>query len=99
MKTNNQSAKADAGKLKLSLVPTEIIYGIARVREYGNQKYADGGVDNWKTVDPAKWRDALYRHLLEDIKEPWSVDEESGLRHLEHMACNIAFLLEMSNDN
>lgn len=91
-------AKVDAGKPKLSLVPVDIIYGIAKVREYGNQKYADGGVDNWKAVDPARWRDALYRHLLEDLRDPWGVDEESGLKHLEHMACNIAFLLAMESE-
>lgn len=91
-------AKDDTGKPKLSLVPVDIIYGIAKVREYGNQKYADGGVDNWKAVDPARWRDALYRHLLEDLRDPWGVDEESGLKHLEHMACNIAFLLAMEKE-
>ena len=35
----NQKIKADEGKPKLSLVPWQIVYDIARVREYGNQKY------------------------------------------------------------
>lgn len=39
----DQSAKADAGKPKLSLVPVEIIRDIARIREYGNGKYPEGG--------------------------------------------------------
>ena len=30
---NNQKAKADAGKHRLSLVPSEIIRNIARIRE------------------------------------------------------------------
>ena len=49
------SAKADKGKLKLSLVPTQIIRDIAQVREYGCEKYHDP--DNWKSVeDKAKFK-------------------------------------------
>ena len=38
--TNDQTAKADAGKLQLSLVPTQIIKDVAEVRMYGNKKLA-----------------------------------------------------------
>ena len=38
MKQDNQTAKADEGKLQISLVPTQIIRDIAEVRMYGNQK-------------------------------------------------------------
>ena len=38
---NNQTAKADAGKPQLTLVPRKIIWAIARVRMYGNKKYGD----------------------------------------------------------
>lgn len=92
---NNQTAKRDAGKPKLSLVPTEIIKNIAVIREYGNNKYPEGGPDNWKTVEPERYRDALYRHWLAYLENPSSVDEESGLPHLWHLACNVAFLCEM----
>lgn len=90
---NDQTAKADAGKLKLSLVPTQIIRDIAEVREYGNNKYGDA--DNWKTVEPERYRDALFRHLLAYLDDPDGVDEESGIKHYKHMACNMAFLCEM----
>ena len=43
----NQSAKADAGKLDLTLVPRQIIREIAAIRMYGNQKYGDP--NNWRT--------------------------------------------------
>ena len=33
-----QRAKADAGKIRPSLVPVQIIRDIAEVREYGNRK-------------------------------------------------------------
>ena len=86
----DQTAKADEGKLQITLVPTDVIRAIARIRMYGNQKYHDP--DNWKTVEPARYRDALMRHLLAYIDDPKSKDEESGLPHLWHAACNIAFL-------
>lgn len=94
---NNQTVKADAGKLKLSLVPPQIIRDIAQVREYGNNKYPEGGPDNWKNVEKERYRDALFRHFLAYLEDPHGVDEESGIEHYKHMACNMAFLCEMEN--
>ena len=96
---DDQSAKADDGKLKLTLVPHQIIRDIARVRMYGNAKYPDGGPDNWKRVDPQRYRDALCRHLLAYLEDPHGVDEESGLPHIAHVACNVAFLCEMESED
>ena len=92
----DQSAKQDAGKLQITLVPTQIIRDIAMVRMYGNKKY--GSADNWKQVEPVRYRDALMRHLLAYIDDPESVDAESGLPHLWHAACNMAFLCEMESE-
>ena len=89
----DQTAKADEGKLRITLVPRQIIRDIAEVRMYGNKKYGDP--DNWKKVEPVRYRDALMRHLLAYLDDPESVDRESGLPHLWHAACNIAFLCEM----
>lgn len=91
----DQLIKADGGKPKLSLVPTEIIFDIARVREYGCKKYPNGGPNNWMLVEPERYRDAAFRHLLAYISDPYGVDEESGLPHLWHLACNVAFLCEI----
>lgn len=91
----SQKAKRDAGKPRLSLVPTQIIFDIAAIREYGNGKYPDGGPDNWKSVEIDRYRDAAFRHLLSYIQDPAGVDEESGLPHLWHLACNVAFLCEL----
>jgi len=90
-----QEAKADAGKARLTLAPRRIIWDIAAVREYGNRKYGDP--ENWRTVDPERYRDAAYRHWLAYLDDPQGVDEESGLPHLWHLACNIAFLCEMED--
>ena len=87
----DQSAKADKGKLELSLVNPELVKAVAEVRMYGTEKYGDS--ENWRKVEPKRYVDALYRHLLAYI-EGNEVDEESGLSHLAHMACNISFLLD-----
>lgn len=91
--THDQTAKADAGKLQITLVPRQIIRDIAEVRMYGNKKYGDP--ENWRSVRPERYRDALMRHLLAYLDDPDSADDESGLPHLWHAACNIAFLCEM----
>ena len=93
----DQSAKADCGKPKLSLVPTKILEAIARVREYGNRKYKSK--DNWKTVEIERYRDAAFRHWAQYIDDPKSRDEESGLPHLWHVACNISFLVSLEDNN
>lgn len=91
----NQEAKADQGKPRITLVPQKIIYAIAAVREYGVEKYHDP--DNWRRVEAIRYKDALCRHLMKYIADPDGVDEESGLPHLWHVACNVAFLCEMEN--
>ena len=90
---NKQEAKADAGKAQLTLVPREIIWAIAHIRRYGTEKYGDP--DNWKSVEPQRYRDAAYRHWLAYLDDPTGKDPESGFPHLWHLACNIAFLIEM----
>ena len=90
---SDQSVKADAGKPRLSLVPRAIIWDIAAIREYGNKKYHDP--ENWRQVEAQRYRDAAYRHFLSYLDDPKGMDEESGLPHLWHLACNIAFLCEM----
>lgn len=90
---NDQSIKADAGKLRLTLVPTELVRAVAAIREYGVNKYGES--ESWKRVEIQRYRDAAYRHFLAYLDNPKSVDEESGLPHLWHLACNIAFLIEL----
>ena len=89
----NQEAKADSGKAQLTLVPRQILFDVARIREYGNMKYHSP--DNWKNVEPQRYRDAMFRHMCAYLDDPSGVDEESGLPHLWHLACNVAFLCEL----
>ena len=92
----DQTAKADAGKLQLTLVPRQMIRDVARIRMYGNAKYGDP--ENWRTVEVQRYRDAAFRHFLAYLDDPHGVDEESGLPHLWHLECNLAFLAEMEKE-
>lgn len=91
----NQEAKADAGKPRLTLVPRKMIWAVAAIREYGTEKYKDP--DNWRRVEIERYRDAAFRHYLAYLDDPSGVDAESGLPHLWHLACNVAFLCEMED--
>ena len=89
-------AKADKGKARPTLVPPSLVMAVAKVREYGCQKYKDP--ENWRKVEPQRYRDALYRHFLAYLSGE-KCDNESGLPHLWHMACNVAFLVDLEEDD
>ena len=93
---SDQTAKRDAGKLQLTLVPREIIRDIAAVRMYGTMKYSSP--DNWKRVEIERYRDAAFRHCLAYLDDPKGIDRESGLPNLWHLACNVAFICEMEKE-
>ena len=93
MSEYNQTAKSDAGKLELDLVPVQIVRDIAEVRMYGNKKY--GNPDNWKTVEMRRYVNAMLRHMAAFVEDYDSEDEESGIEHYKHLACNVAFICEM----
>lgn len=90
----DQQAKADGGKPRPTLVPVSLIEAVTAIREYGCAKYHDP--ENWRKVEPERYRDALYRHWLAYLKGE-ELDKESGLPHLWHLATNAAFLIEMEN--
>lgn len=92
---DEQAAKADANKPRPTLVPIGLIDAVTAIREYGCKKYNDP--DNWKKVQPERYRNALYRHWLAYL-DGEKKDPESGLPHLWHLACNAAFLIEMEKD-
>lgn len=89
-------AKADSGKPRPTLVPMSLMEAVTAVREYGCAKYHDP--ENWRRVEPQRYRDALYRHWLAYLKGE-KTDLESGLPHLWHLACNAAFLIEMEESH
>lgn len=89
-------AKADAGKLQLSLVPPELIRAVGEIRAYGLQKYGDP--ENWRRVEPQRYWDAALRHALAAWNDWGALDPESGLPHIWHMACNLGFLIQLAEE-
>lgn len=88
-----QEAKLDKGKMRISIVPLQILSDIAEVREYGIAKYKDP--DNWRRVEIERYANALFRHFTAFLRDPRSADAESGIAHYKHMACNMAFICEL----
>lgn len=92
LEAQHNEAKHDKDKPRPTLVPVGLIDAVTAVREHGCRKYHDP--ENWKQVEPQRYRDALYRHWLAYLRGE-RLDPESGLPHLWHLACNAAFLIEM----
>lgn len=85
-----EGVKFDAGKPRYDLVPPEFEDALAKVLTFGAAKYGDR---NWE--NGMKWGRpyaALRRHMA-----AWwggeDADPETGLSHLWHAACCIAFLV------
>lgn len=94
--TVTDGLKHDGGKLRLDLVPPELIEAVGAVMTHGAKKYGEG---SYRQVEPKRYRAALMRHICKWLKNPHGIDEDSGLPHLWHVACNVAFLLELDIDN
>ena len=88
--------KFDNGKPRLDLVPAELIEAVGIVRTYGVKKYKDEF--SYRKVEPKRYRAAFMRHVCAWLKNPHGVDAESGLPHIWHVACNVAFLIELDKE-
>lgn len=85
----NQEIKADAGKLRMELIPTSALKSMARVLTFGAKKYT---ANSWQRVEVERYKGALLRHLVAYLDDPYGVDEESGLLHSEHLLINAVFI-------
>lgn len=84
--------KHDKEKPPVDLVPYEAVEEIARVLAFGAEKY---GSFNWtKGIEFRRLIAAAQRHIGA-YNSGEDTDEESGLNHLAHAGCCIAFLLWM----
>ncbi len=81
--------KHDEGKLRMDLIPPEAIKGLAKVLTFGTKKYHDRSWE--KGICYSRIFAAVQRHLW-SFWEGEDLDDESGLSHLDHAACGIAFL-------
>ena len=85
-----KGAKYDEGKPRPSLVPVAAIEAIMQVREFDKAKHADA--EDWRSIAPERWHDALLRHVLYMWDNPLAIDDESGLPSMWHVITNAAFL-------
>lgn len=98
--TMKEGLKFDEHKVRLELIPPELVFSVAKVLTFGANKYADR---NWELG--MKWSrvfGALMRHLWSwwAGKGPTNksflfgtLDDETGYSHLWHAGCCIAFLI------
>lgn len=82
--------KDDTDKVRMELLPPEMIEATAAVLTFGAKKYAER---NWeKGLSWSRCFGALMRHMW-----AWwagqNVDPETGYSHLWHASCCLAFLI------
>lgn len=68
---------------------------VNRVLHWGcNERQPPYPETGWKDVPLDKYKQALLRHQSRWLKDPMSLDDESGKLHLAHMATNALILLQ-----
>lgn len=92
----NQSQKKDAGKSDPLMIEEDLalaLQGVNAVLDYGKAKYGSRG--GWKQVDIERYRSAQARHRRSVMIDGLlAKDDESGLLHQMHEACNALFILQ-----
>jgi len=91
----NGATKFDDDKPMMHLVPLISVEAVAKVMTFGAKKYAPNG---WKSVPNAvnRYNSAMLRHMVA-IQKGETIDPDSGLPHIDHIACNAMFLSYFHN--
>jgi hypothetical protein len=88
--SRNNNNKAE---ISMILEARHAMEGISNVLTFGKNKYARG---NWRIgLSHTQICDSLLRHLTAYLSGE-DTDPESGLLHVDHIACNGFFLSEMT---
>lgn len=83
-------ARANRGKVALSLFPMHLLAGASRIFMGGALKYAEW---NWaKGMPHSTCIDCFLRHFNKYWYLGEDIDDESGEHHLDHMICNLIML-------
>lgn len=95
-----EGRKDDSGKIRMELLPPELLFSVSTILTFGAKKYEDR---NWeKGMSWGRVFGALMRHLWAwwGGKGPTTksfllgeLDEETGHSHLWHAGCCLAFLI------
>ncbi len=94
MKKLTEGVKHDQGKPPISLINRRALEEEARVMAFGATKYA---AHNWrKGILASRLLDAALRHILA-YADGENVDPETGLSHLAHARCCLAFQIELEH--
>ena len=91
MLEKEQGMKHDTGKPPCELLSPHALIGTANVLAFGARKYA---AENWRSG--LKWKriiGAILRHTLAFMGGE-DLDPETGLPHVDHLACEVMFLQE-----
>ncbi len=87
--------KFDDGKPRMELIDRSAAEGLAAVLAFGARKY---GENNWRGgIRYGRLSGALLRHLYAFL-DGEDLDPETGLPHIDHVACNAMFLQWMSRN-
>lgn len=85
-----EGIKHDQDKVRMDLVPWDVVFEIAKILTFGARKYADR---NWeKGFHWSRVYGALQRHLIMWFQGQ-DKDTETGRSHLAHAGCCLFFLL------
>jgi hypothetical protein len=87
------------GKPKLSYFKrsfSKALEGIARVKEFGANKYGDG---NWRAggKPDQEYHDSMDRHI-QLFLDGETYDQDSGCHHLSHAIWNLCALFELNHN-
>jgi hypothetical protein len=83
-------ARANRGKVALSLFPMHLLAGASRIFMGGAMKYAQW---NWaKGMQHSTCVDCFLRHFNKWWYMGEDIDDESGEHHIDHMICNLIML-------
>lgn len=105
----NEMMRDNSGKPRVSIFPPVVyqlflanvsagkenafIHAVVEILDFGATKY---DLHNWKKAGSwHKCADSAIRHFMK-WRAGEEIDQESGLPHLAHYACNLCFLYEFS---
>jgi len=92
----DEGVKHDTGKPLIGLISAYAIEEEAKVMTFGAKKY---GFHNWrKGLSWIRVISAVLRHIFAWIRQE-NFDPETGIHHLAHARCGLAFLLEYSQNH